>query len=218
MLIALLNAYLIFILALSFLIVALLFLKKALPSLRILVPFVIVLVLLPLLGGYLYIAYFSPLPDAIVPDVQGMPLASALERLEAFKLKGLLAGTVFDMRFPEGEVVSQQPEGGRKVKAGRVVSLVASSGMRKVKIPNLLGRTLDQAEAVLNANGLLLGEVSRDFAPELDPGIVLMQKPLPDEEVDSQSFVEITISATSEAREEKDEKKEEKTEGGFRLW
>jgi serine/threonine-protein kinase len=125
-------------------------------------------------------------------------LETALERLEELGLKGKFAGSLFNMRYPEGSVISQQPEGGRRVKVGRLIDLLTSSGKRSVKVPNLLGRLVVQAEAVLAAKGLRVGEVNSDYVPELEPGMILSQNPLPGDELDAGSLVSITISATEE--------------------
>ncbi|KPJ67605.1 hypothetical protein AMJ44_07230 [candidate division WOR-1 bacterium DG_54_3] len=221
MLITYLSFYLIFIILVSILI-GLLVMKLNLPKPQLVIPLIMAIILSPLIIGYFYVTYFNSIPETVVPDLTGLPLEEAFEKLEALDLKGSFAGTIFDMKFPEGSVVSQRPEGGRRVKVGRVIRLLTSSGKRKVMVPNLLGRPAVQAEAVLAAKGLLLGESEQDFVPELDPGIILTQNPLPGEEVDSGSYVNITISTTEEPeimiKVIEEEAGEEKEEGGFRLW
>ena len=80
-----------------------------------------------------------------------------------------------------------------------------------------------QAEAVLAAEGLMLGEIGQDYAPELDAGIVLSQSPLPGEEVDLGASVSITISSQSQEaaggnNAAASEESKENGEGGFHLW
>lgn len=227
MLVDYLNYYLIFIIVLS-LLISLIVLRSKSRSLKMIIPLIMALMLLPAVIGYFYFINFASIPEAVVPDLTGMPLEEAQAKLELLKLKGRLGGSVFDMKQPEGNVVSQRPEGGRRVKIGRVVNLITSSGKRKVLVPNLLGRPAPQAEAVLSAEGLLLGEKSEDYAPELDPGIILAQVPLPGDEVDVGSYVGITVSSakapvvTVEVIEvkEKDEEKDQEQDKGwwFRLW
>ena len=218
------SVYLIFIIAAS-VIISLLILKLNIRNPHIVIPAIIAIILSPLVIGYLYAAYFTSIPEAVVPELRGMPLEKAFARLETLKLRGVFAGTVFDMKYPEGSVVHQLPEPGRRVKVGRLIRLVTSSGKQKVTAPNLLGRLAVQAEAVLAAKGLFLGQVEKDFMPELDSGIILTQSPLPGEEVAAGSYVSITVSTTeepmmilevSEEGEAGEEEKEE--EGGFRFW
>jgi serine/threonine-protein kinase len=222
MLISYLSFYLIFVIIFSVLL-SLIVLKFRIFSPHIIIPIIVTVLLLPGLIGYLYFVYFTSIPEVVVPDLKGKALEAAFEELEALGLEGEHAGNVFDMRLPEGHVVSQRPEGGRMVKAGRAVSLLTSSGKRKVLVPNLLGRPAVQAEAVLAAKGLTLGAIEENYVPELDSGIILTQSPLPGEEVNVGTFVSLTISTTKElviitkvsSEEEEEERKEE---GGFKLW
>jgi len=221
MLITYISFYLVFIILVSIL-VSLLVLKLNIPKPHIAISVIIAIILSPLLIGYLYITYFTSIPETTVPDLIGMPLEKAYEELESLKLKGRFAGTVFNMKHPEGSVVTQRPEGGRQVKVGRMVRLVTSSGKRRVTTPNLLGRPAVQAGAVLSAKGLYLGKAEEDFVPGLDPGIILVQSPLPGETVAVGSYVSITVSTTEELEvvtETSGEAEGEKEdEGGFKLW
>ncbi|MFC1568154.1 PASTA domain-containing protein [Candidatus Margulisiibacteriota bacterium] len=225
-----LSLYLLLVVVAS-LAVSLLVFKLKFPKPRVVIPVAIAIVLVPALLGYLYVTYFTSIPETTVPDLSGLPLETALERLEALDLKGKFAGSLFNMRYPDGSVISQQPESGRRVKVGRVVSLMTSSGKRKVQVPNLLGRPAIQAEAVLLAKGLRLGEVASDYVPELEPGMILSQNPLPGDELDTGSLVRITISATEEPvvsaeavvgeeseDEDQGEEQDKDEQGGFWPW
>lgn len=214
------TGYLIFIILAS-IIISLLVFKLNIPRPHVFVSIAIAIILSPMLIGYLYAAYFSSLPETTVPELVGMPLEEALEELDSLRLRGKFAGTVFDMKYPEGSVVTQRPEGGRRVKTGRVVRLVTSSGKRRVSVPNLLGRPLLQAEVVLAAKGLYLGKMEEDFVSGLDPGIILVQAPLPGDEVAVGSYVNITVSTSEEAElmgEATEEAEGDGGEGGFKFW
>ena len=164
---------------------------------------------LPLVIGYVYATYFTTIPEVDVPDLTGLELEEAVAKLESIRLKGKYAGSVFDMKFSEGKVVSHSPEEGRTVKIGRTVNLITSSGKQKVIVPNLLGRPAIQAEAVLAAKGLRLGKMREELAPGIDPGIILTQMPLPGEEVNVGTWVTLSVSQSPEVTTE---------EGGFKLW
>ncbi len=211
MLITYLSLYLVFIMAVS-IVVSLLVLKLKLPAPHIFIPSIIIIILLPAILGYFYVTYFTSIPEVVVPDVRGAQLEHALAELESLNLAGKHLGNVFDAQHPEGYVVSQRPEAGRMVKVGRRVSLLTSSGKRKVVVPNLLGRAADQAEAVLAAKNLFLGEVEKEFVSELDPGIILSQDPMPGEEVETGTRLSITVSDIEGLDSIGTE------EGGFKLW
>jgi beta-lactam-binding protein with PASTA domain len=224
MLIEYLSFYLIFVVIFSIL-VSLIVLKLNFPAPRVVIPVIIAIILLPAVVGYLYVTYFTSIPEVVVPDLTGKFLEKALGELASLDLKGRHAGSLFDMKYPEGSVVSQRPEAGRMVKVGRVVTILTSSGKRKVIVPNLLGRPAVQAEAVLSAKGLFLGEVNKEFAEELEPGIILTQSPLPGEDVEVASLVNIAVSSSEEVEtvvevtEEAEEVPQKDSEqGGFWPW
>ncbi|MEA3493886.1 MAG: PASTA domain-containing protein [Candidatus Margulisiibacteriota bacterium] len=191
------SSYLIFVIVVSVLL-SIAFARMKLSSLRIILPIIAVVLLAPLFLGYLYLTYFTAIPEVVVPDLTGKTLEVALDELAEYKLKGKRAGSVFDMKFPEGRIVSQSPEIGKMVKVGRTISLITSSGKQKIFVPNLLGRPAIQAEAVLVAKGLRLGKIAREIVPEIGSGTILTQSPLPGEEVDISSFVHITVTVSPE--------------------
>jgi serine/threonine-protein kinase len=123
-------------------------------------------------------------------------------------------------------VASQRPEGGRRVKIGRIVNLIVSVLDKKAIVPNLLGRSHNDIEVLLAARGLVSGEVSFDYVPGVEGGVVLTQNPLPDEEIDPGAAVAVTVSSSweigpSDSRTEKAGQVESATkekEGGFKLW
>jgi len=151
------------------------------------------------------------LPEVAVPNLKGLPLEMAIIRLEVLGLNGQEAGKVFNRQYSEGTVVKQLPAAGRKVKTRRVISLITSSGQKIAYVPNLLGRSVSQAEQVLVAQGLLLGEKKVDQVTNFQPGIVLSQNPLPDEEIEVGTVVNVTISASVESAAKKKER-------GYLIW
>jgi beta-lactam-binding protein with PASTA domain len=192
---------------LLFLMVAALFagylvLKRGLPSARTVLVTALGFLLLPIFLGYLYLSSFASLPEVVVPDVRGMPSAAAQEKLAAIDLSGRIAGSIYEAHYQEGAVAAQRPEPGRRVKQGRIINLMVSSGSRKVIVPNLLGRLLPQAEAVIMAGEFRIGTIRPEnnlVAPE---GTVLAQEPLPGEEVENGKAIDLLISTTLEVQTE----------------
>jgi len=159
---------------------------------------VVLLILLPLIFGYYYFVYFDSLPETVAPDVTGLPLEAAKEKIEGLGLRAREAGTVFEAKFPEGCVVTQRPEGGRRVKEGRMINLILSSGKRKVPVPSLTGRRLSQANEMLAAAELQLGDIRFERSSSVTEGIVLAQEPLAGEEIGAESRVDVLVATTRE--------------------
>ncbi|MFA5840161.1 MAG: PASTA domain-containing protein [Candidatus Margulisiibacteriota bacterium] len=207
MLIEYINWYLIYVIIISVLL-GLFVLRVKHPSLWRVLLFFFGLIIIPAIIVISYVTYFNALPQAIVPDLRGLGLQAAVEKLEGLRLQGLLAGSTYDATIPLACVVSQQPVAGERVKIGRTIKLVTSSGKRKIAVPNLLGKALGDADAILRSAGLTLGSVESSVSDEMDPGLILGQSPLPDEEIEMGNPVNITITS-KEAQEEK---------SGFKLW
>jgi beta-lactam-binding protein with PASTA domain len=236
MLIDYLSYYLVFIIVISIL-CGLIVLKKKFLGPRIILAIFLFIILLPPPVIYFYVTNFTTIPEVVVPDLAGIKLEEAKEKLVSLKLKAVHNGQIHNMEYPEGMVVSQRPEAGRKVKIGRTVNLLTSSGKMKVEVPNLLGRPQLQAEAVLSAKGLSLGEVSDKYLPDVNSGTILEQIPLPGDEVEVGSQVDITIASVDkvlmpddteekevkkvkpdEEKKQKEEKEEKEDKGGFWPW
>ena len=192
-----LKAYFVLVLIFSVLALFIVFKSKKRSQVKFILVF-LGLIILPAIGGYFYTTYFAYLPEVSVPDLRGKTIVEAENILTQINLKAVNAGSVFDDQMPVGLVVSQRPEINRKVKIGRVISIFTSSGKRKVIVPNLLGRPLDQATEVLSNTGLNLGNVVLDYVADMDPGMVLSQDPLPGASAEAGSVVEIAVS-TNEA-------------------
>ena len=196
-----LTAYLIFMLVVS-VVISLLFLRLKLPAPRVLIPLIIVLILSPVIAGYLYLTYFDDLPETIVPDVKGMTKQQATARIEEAQLKIAIAGEVRQADVPEGSVASQRPEAGRRVKGDRVVSLMISSGKQRIAAPDLVGKDVNQAIKMLEAVGLKAGDLNGELNFDLPEGVVLAQEPLPGEMSAVGDGIDLLISTQQAVSEE----------------
>ncbi|PIS28434.1 hypothetical protein COT42_08080 [Candidatus Saganbacteria bacterium CG08_land_8_20_14_0_20_45_16] len=189
--------YFIFV-ALAALVIGTAILKERRQSLKKLAVTLLVIVTLPFLVGYIYVAYFSRIPEVMVPNLVGVVSQEALNQLETVSLRGRCVTSVVDSRYHEGAVVSQHPEAGKIVKIGRLVDLTLSSGVGAVVVPNLLGRSEAQARAVLQAEGLAIGKLSQSFVPDVDSGMIMSQDPLPGEKVAAGTAINLTVASSDE--------------------
>lgn len=74
----------------------------------------------------------------------------------------------------KGNVISQNPEGGRNVTKGTAVALVVSLGEDKVRVPNVIGLSLDMAKSELEAAGITVGTIEQAYSKE-EAGVVCYQ-------------------------------------------
>jgi eukaryotic-like serine/threonine-protein kinase len=193
-----LSIYLIFVIVVS-LLVSLLVLRLKLPAPRLLIGVIMLFILSPLLIGYVYTVYFDSLPETVVPDVTGLTLEAAKVKLEEGQLRARVAGTVFEVKKEEGTIVSQRPEAGRSAKVGRVVNLMISSGREKINVPNLIGRTMAQADAILTPAQLQIGEIKFEQSTAVPEGTILAQEPLSGEQAEMGGRVDLLVATSREA-------------------
>jgi serine/threonine-protein kinase len=92
-------------------------------------------------------------PPVGVPDLSGVSEQTATERLNN---AGLTVGNVttrFDEQVPEGNVLDWNPKG--QVPKHSAIALAVSGGPKPRSVPNVAGRTYDQAVAAIQAAGLV---------------------------------------------------------------
>ena len=114
--------------------------------------------------------------DRTVPDLRGRAIDVARRDLAANGLSvGRVDATADAERLP-GTVVEQDPTPGSRVRVGRRVRLLVSSGRRVVEIPDLIGQTYRSAQVALFQLGLAPGEQLSipSTAPE---GTILATRP-----------------------------------------
>jgi serine/threonine protein kinase len=113
--------------------------------------------------------------SAAVPEVLGLSSAAAERALRArdFRpvLKSLASSTV-----KEGSVISTDPSAQTSARLGSTVSVVVSSGLAKVGVPDLTGDTKAQAQSALATAGLKLGSTTKQTSTQT-AGTVLSQSP-----------------------------------------
>jgi beta-lactam-binding protein with PASTA domain len=125
-----------------------------------------------------------------VPDVTGLPLAQARQRLEA-------AGFQTEVRRvassrPRGIVADQEPLPGVTAVRGTTIRLSVSSGARPVVVPSVVGQTQGDAVAALTRLGLR--PVLRNVPSARPVGTVVAQNPPAEREVDRGSRITLNVS------------------------
>ena len=106
------------------------------------------------------------LPPVDVPDVRGQQLADATTALEAAGLRAAVGDQAFSDTVPKGSVIDQSPRGGTLTK-GSTVTLTVSKGPDLVTVPDLRGRSVEDAQRTLQDLGLKphLLQVGNPIAP-----------------------------------------------------
>ena len=130
-------------------------------------------------------------PDAVVPDVEGLPLRVALKQL---RKKGFVPDISQESSdtVRKGLVISTSPAGGTLFAQGERVSVDVSSGIEKFAAPNVVGLDQDAAERALEDKDLVpVVEEKESDQPE---GKVFEQDPVAGTKVAKGDRVTITVS------------------------
>jgi serine/threonine-protein kinase len=100
----------------------------------------------------------------VVPQIIGQSQAEAEAQLKDAKL---VIGQIItrDVNLPAGQVLAMQPAPGTQIPAGTKVTLVVASG--KVQVPDLRGKTQDEAVKALQMLGFSIG-----IEPRPDPSCI----------------------------------------------
>jgi len=137
--------------------------------------------------------------DGTVPSVEGKPLSGAKYILETY---GYKVGSVTELNndnVPAGIVISQKPAKGTVLSAGGSVNLQVSLGPEfgEFEVVDLRGKTLEEAEMIIESLGLTLGAVTYVANPYVEENCVVSHSPGPGTKVTEPIAVDIVISKTA---------------------
>jgi serine/threonine-protein kinase len=116
-----------------------------------------------------------------VPDISGKTVAEARAELGRKKLSLQEKGVEFNDRFERGEIISQEPPAGSKIRVDRFVRVVLSGGSEMVEVPALVGRSMEAASKILGESGLQRGLIAQIHTPQYAAGRIIAQEPAPGE-------------------------------------
>jgi eukaryotic-like serine/threonine-protein kinase len=138
-----------------------------------------------------------------MPEVVGFFETDAIAELEG---RGLVVGTinrVFDDDSVDGEVLSQFPDPGVPVAAGREFDLTVSRGPELVGVPDVRGEELDDAIDILEEAGFQT-RVDDEYSDSVSEGRVIRTAPAQRTEAPRNSFVTIVVSRGPEPPQERE--------------
>ena len=103
---------------------------------------------------------------------------------------------VNDDSVAKGYVVRTSPEAGTTVPAGQVVTVYVSLGSDKkmVAVPNVVGLSTNNAQAMLDSFNLKIGNITPVKSDEYPAGTVIAQNPLENSQLLEGSTVDLNIS------------------------
>jgi beta-lactam-binding protein with PASTA domain len=161
-------------------------------------PFGIV-VLIGLIFFFLFDSILMPLyvqkgKTTKVPDVIGLSLEDAKQKIKEAGLDPKEAEYKNDKRYKIGTVILQNPIAESEVKRDRGVYLTISGGEELVDVPNLKGKSVREAAFNLENYNLKLGTISYEPSEEMFANTIIRQEIQPGSKIRSGNIINVTVS------------------------
>lgn len=134
-----------------------------------------------------------------VPNVINKDQKEAEIMITNLKLRVGTVELVFN-ELPLGTVISQEPEPGVTTREKDTVDMTVSQGPEKAKVnmPNLTGKTLDEARGILEGLQLKVGAIETKATSTIDPDRVLSQSITQGTETMVETAVDLVVSKGAE--------------------
>lgn len=147
-------------------------------------------------GGTVAVILSAGEEQLFVPDITG----STVEGAEiVLGNNGFILGEVnedYSDTIPQGEIISQDPMVNVSMPKGSAVNVLVSRGPEIVlsDVPDLIGKTEREAQALLEARGLSIGTVSKEPTGKEDQSGRIVEQSIPKEtEVKEGTKINITV-------------------------
>jgi serine/threonine-protein kinase len=134
----------------------------------------------------------------IVPELAGLTLDRAKNKLEALGLTVGGVDSAFSDSLPQGVVAGTKPRAGVLVKKGNGVVITLSQGPEEAVVPDLIGKRLEAAKSILAELGFVTGKITSRVSTEYSPGRVIGQKPAAGTNLAKGDTVALTIATVLE--------------------
>lgn len=129
-----------------------------------------------------------------MPNIVGMTMSEAAPIVEQMNLKLRETQRKPDEEKAEGTILATSPPAGRDVREDAFIDAVVSAGSRNVVMPDVMGKTLDEARSVLTTLQLSIAEPIGTAPSEAPAGTIIKQVPEPGGKAQRQSRVRLTLS------------------------
>lgn len=136
--------------------------------------------------------------DVTMIDVLGWPEDKAIAALDEANIPYQVERDYSD-KYEEGMVMSQSIEKGEKLKEDEKVTIVISKGTEEEDVPNVVGKTADNATSILKAAGFEV-ETREEYDEEVAENEVISQTPEGSKKAAKGSTVTIVVSKGEEVK------------------
>lgn len=150
--------------------------------------------------GYFRLKGLFKVEEVTVPFILGMEEEEARQEIEDLGLEFKVVGLVKSEEFEPGQVASQSVEAGTKVRKGFTIEVTISEGQDMVRVPSLINKSLEEAQADLAELGLSIGTVSYRPSDVTPKDLIIKQEPEANTYLEPGSKINVIISEGEEIR------------------
>ena len=152
-------------------------------------------------GALLLLVNFLVMPSLVhsnkvvtMPDIRGMTVLGAEIQLRSLSLEVEVARQRAHPSVPVGMILDQIPSADARIRGGRTVRVVTSSGPPAGKLPTLAGLSLRQAEITLQRENFRMGRVLKIRRQRTTQPVVAYQNPVAGTDLYKGAVVDLVVA------------------------
>ncbi|TDD63975.1 Stk1 family PASTA domain-containing Ser/Thr kinase [Jiangella aurantiaca] len=138
------------------------------------------------------------------PSLLDLTAEQAEARAEENGFTAVNGGEEFSETVEAGLVLSTEPEPGERLLGGGEITYVLSLGPERYEVPELVGRTVDEANQLAEPLSMTIRVDDEVYDDEVEAGLILTQSVAPGEEVRRDTEIAVTVSRGPEPVEIED--------------
>ena len=135
-----------------------------------------------------------------MPKAVGLSQSEAESKLNEVGLK-IEIEEEYNNKVEAGYVIEQSVKENEEIDSGETVTLKVSKGIEKVTVPDLMGKSEDDAKSAIKSAGLKLKTTATTEDTTKDDGVVVKQSLEAGSEVEKDSSITITVNKLQVAKE-----------------
>ncbi|TAK53864.1 MAG: PASTA domain-containing protein [Bacteroidetes bacterium] len=158
-------------------------------------------------GRRVYLTLSGGERHVTVPNLRGRTLRDAKFQLER---EGLKVGRITyegSDEFPQNTIIRQSVPPRQSIKRGVAISVVVSEGRvsEKIAVPELVNKTLTEAQKILTSMGLKVGNITYQSLPDVLPNTVVDQFPRVGEMIQIGGTIDLFVALEGDKQQPIDE-------------
>ncbi len=156
------------------------------------IAFLAVLVLAALAAGAGW--YFGVGRTVPVPPLANLTVKQAEAKLAPLGLTLDSSQSDFSETVGKGDIISTDPGSGAEVREGSTIAAIVSKGPERYEVPDVRGKTVDEATALLADSNLAVGGTKQAFDEKVEKGLVVSSTPKTGTELKRGQSVDLVVS------------------------